>query len=64
MSNVAALPPRHVLGVVRGRIRLPCQLSFGPLTVCLCPPDESIRPSNYYLSLLNRQLSARPTHPL
>jgi len=50
VSNVAALPPRRTFGVVRGGIGLPRQLSFGPLIVCLCPSDESIRPSKKYLS--------------
>ena len=48
MSNAAALPPRRTFGVIRGGKELQRQLSIGPLTVCLCPHDELIRPSNCY----------------
>jgi hypothetical protein len=53
VSNAAALPPRRTFGVIRGGNELQRQLSIGPLTVCLCPHDELIRPSNYYFPPLN-----------
>jgi len=36
VSKFAAPSPRSTFRVVRGGIGLPRQLSFGPLTVCLC----------------------------